>query len=306
MVPQILELFPNTASVVDLGCGTGVWLHNFKAKGVPRVLGLDGGISEDGMLLLRHDEFRSVNLSEPVRLPERFDLALSLEVAEHLPPRAAQTFVASLCRLSDLAIFGAAIPGQSGTWHVNERWPSYWAALFDAEGYELFDILRPLAWYDQRVEWWYAQNSLVFVRRSRDDLGQIARTVAARQDRPNPLDLVHPRCFETFRRSLEVQNTALVTAQEKITAYELRITQAEAQADRADAHATEMAAQADRAIAQAAAANAQLAAVLRSTSWRIMGPMRWVFAPMWRTARSVVRTFSRPPRTNLARRSHER
>ena len=190
---------------------------------------------------------------------------------------------------------------------MNERWPSYWAALFDAEGYELFEhteatgLVRPTCGMvgTRRIASFSCAVAVM-------TLGKSPEPLLRGKTGPTRWNLVHPRCFETFRRSLEVQNTALVTAQEKITAYELRITQAEAQADRADAHATEMAAQADRAIAQAAAANAQLAAVLRSTSWRIMGPMRWVFAPMWRTARSVVRTFSRPPRTNLARRSHER
>jgi len=201
--------------------------------------------------MLSDDEFRAVDLSEPVHFPEKFDLALSLEVAQHLLPGAAQTFIASICRISDLVIFGAAIPGQWGTGHVNERWPSYWAALFDAKGYELFDILRPLVWYDQRIEWCYAQNSLVFVRRTRDDLMQIARTAAADQGPPKPLDLVHPRCLEYLQRLLEARNKALVVALRKKTSYETRMAEAEAKAQEANARAAEAEAKADEANARA-------------------------------------------------------
>ena len=251
MVPRMLGLFPDVGSVVDLGCGTGVWLHLFKSNGVPRVLGLDGGIPNRDLLMLPDEEFRAVDLSEPVHFPERFDLALSLEVAQHLPPGAARTFVASICRSSDLVIFGAAIPGQSGTGHVNERWPSYWAALFDAKGYELFDILRPLVWYDQRIEWWYAQNSVVFVRRTRDDLTQIAKAAATIQGLQKPLDLVHPRCFEHLQRLMGARNKALVLALRKNTSYETRIAEAEAKAEEANARATEAQAKADEANARA-------------------------------------------------------
>jgi len=216
MVPRILKRFPNITSVVDLGCGTGVWLHFFKSNGVPKVLGLDGETSDNYLLILPDGEFQAVDLSKSLCLQERFDLAISLEAAQHLPSEAAQTFVASICRLSDLVVFGAAIPGQSGTEHVNERWPSYWTALFDAKGYEVFDILRPLLWYDQRIEWCYAQNSLVFVRRSRRDLTQIAQAVVALQEPPQPLDVVHPRCFEQLQRLVETQNKALALAQKKL------------------------------------------------------------------------------------------
>jgi len=216
MVPRILKRFPNITSVVELGCGTGVWLHFFKSNGVPKVLGLDGETSDSNLLILPGGEFRAVDLSKSLCLQEKFDLAISLEVAQHLPPEAAQTFVASMCRLSDLVIFGAAIPGQSGTEHVNERWPSYWTALFDAKGYEVFDILRPLFWYDQRIEWCYAQNSLVFVRRNRRDLTQIAQAVVALQEPPRPLDVVHPRCFEQLQRLMETQNKALALAKKKL------------------------------------------------------------------------------------------
>jgi SAM-dependent methyltransferase len=316
MVPHILTLLPGIASVVDLGCGSGVWLQQFKNAGIPRVLGLDGGNAEDGFMLLRHEEFRRVDFAEPLRVTERFDLALSIEVAEHLPPSVATRFVASLCQLSDAVVFGAAIPGQSGTWHINERWPSYWAALFDAEGYDVFDVIRPLAWYDHRVEWWYAQNTMLFVRRGRDDLAQNARAAAMHQDVAAPLDRVHPRCFEAFRRSLETHERALEDLRTQVAVATTRASEAEvragqAQARTAAAEALAMEADARTAAADArtaaaeariSAATADLTAILHSTSWRITGPLRRrvtrsprlrravrsVLGPVWRVARAAV------------------
>jgi hypothetical protein len=290
---------------------------------MPRVLGLDGGNAEDGFMLLRHEEFRRVNFAEPLRVTERFDLALSIEVAEHLPPSMATHFVASLCQLSDAVVFGAAIPGQSGTWHINERWPSYWAALFDAEGYDVFDVIRPLAWYDHRVEWWYAQNTMLFVRRGRDDLAQNARAAAMRQDVAAPLDRVHPRCFEAFRRSLETHERALEDlrtqlavattraseaevragqAQASTAAAEASTAAAEARATAAEARAMEADARTAEAEARISAATANLTAILHSTSWRITGPLRRrvtrvprlrravrsVLGPVWRVTRAAV------------------
>lgn len=197
VVPRILELFPWITSVVDVGCGAGTWLHQFRLHGVSRIVGLDIGDPSDDLLHIRKSEFLCKDLSVPFRLEGGFDLAMSLEVAEHLPPESAETFISNITQLSDVIIFGAAIPGQGGTDHVNERWPSYWAALFKKRGFVCFDVLRGSLWYDERVEWWYKQNMLIFVGKNRTDL--TAALQAKCGGYKAPLDLVHPHCFEIYR-----------------------------------------------------------------------------------------------------------
>jgi hypothetical protein len=59
-----------------------------------------------------------------------FDLAICLEVAEHLPPEAAEGFIDSLTRLAPVVLFSAAITFQVGNQHLNGQWPDYWATLF--------------------------------------------------------------------------------------------------------------------------------------------------------------------------------
>ena len=53
-----------------------------------------------------------------------------MEVAEHLPREKASVFIDTLTKHSGIVLFSAAVPGQGGTYHVNEQWPKYWNELF--------------------------------------------------------------------------------------------------------------------------------------------------------------------------------
>ena len=151
-------------SVVDVGCGVGTWLAEFRKLGVGDVIGVDGDYVDRAKLQIPPDRFVAKDLAAPLTLGRTFDLVTSLEVAEHLPATAADGFVAALVDLGPVVLFSAAIPGQGGEGHVNEEWPQAWARRFAAHGYRWADPLRSLLWNDARVEFWYAQNLLVFHR----------------------------------------------------------------------------------------------------------------------------------------------
>lgn len=188
-VPLILKLVP-AKSVVDVGCGSGTWAREYLAAGC-EVLGIDGHIVRPEQLLIPVSQFQRANLAEPLVVGRKFDLVNCLEVAEHLPPARADSFVADLCRLGDVVVFSAAVPGQGGTHHVNEQWQSCWVARFQSQGFAAVDCLRAQIWGDERVAWWYRQNLFVFIRESR--LADFPAAVAARQSWP--VDLVHPRAY---------------------------------------------------------------------------------------------------------------
>lgn len=154
-------------SVVDYGCGTGTWLKRFKTEGVHDVLGLDGGHIHPDLLEISPTEFCQTDLRSPTAVDRIFDLAICLEVAEHLPESAAPVLVETLVKVSPAVLFGAAIPGQGGSGHINEQWQSYWADLFAVHGYFPDDALRHAFWsHHPLVTYHYSQNTLLYTQSS--------------------------------------------------------------------------------------------------------------------------------------------
>lgn len=193
IVPFLLEVI-KPRSVVDVGCGDGTWLSEFYGCGITDILGLDGDYVTPDQLRIPNQFFQSRDLQRDHQVPRTFDLALSLEVAEHVPQEFATLFVHFLCSLAPVVLFSAAIPGQAGINHVNEQWQSYWADKFAVEDFAPIDCIRPRVWEEPAVAVWYAQNSLLYVRRS--FLGQNPALQAfSREKQSMPLNLVHPRLF---------------------------------------------------------------------------------------------------------------
>ena len=103
-----------------------------------------------------------MDLSRPFKINGRYDLAICLEVAEHIPDEHSRDLVDALCAAAPVVLFSAAVPGQGGTGHINERWPEYWRERFEARGYRICDVIRPRIREDRRVVWWYRQNIVIY------------------------------------------------------------------------------------------------------------------------------------------------
>jgi SAM-dependent methyltransferase len=164
VVPYVISIFPDIHSVIDFGCGTGTWLSVFKKCGIEKITGLDGDWVDKTQLLIDEDCFVEQDLTKSMNNDEKYDLAISLEVAEHLDEKFADSFLDNLCEKSDLIIFGAAVPNQGGTNHVNEQWQSYWVNKFEMRGYTAIDLLRGKFANNKKVKYFYAQNALVYIR----------------------------------------------------------------------------------------------------------------------------------------------
>jgi SAM-dependent methyltransferase len=193
IVPLVLELV-QPRSVIDIGCGAGTWLSVFKEFGIEEICGVDGDYVGEKILKIPKEQFLSLDLRKPFHLDRQFDLVLSLEVAEHLPPESAGIFIDSLTRLGSVILFSAAIPQQGGTQHMNEQWPDYWVKFFQHKGYVVIDCIRKRIWQNANVEWWYAQNVLLFVRTNHLDryppLKKEFENTALSQ-----LSIVHPKKY---------------------------------------------------------------------------------------------------------------
>jgi SAM-dependent methyltransferase len=161
VVPELVRWF-EPESVVDVGCGEGAWLAEFVTAGC-RCVGIDGPQVDPARLLVPCDAFLVRDLERPLSLAgERFDLAVSLEVAEHLSPARADGFVEDLTRLSDRVLFSAAVPGQGGYGHVNEQPHDYWIRRFEERGYAVTTVLQRRFADDETVASWYRDNLLLF------------------------------------------------------------------------------------------------------------------------------------------------
>jgi hypothetical protein len=166
VMPLLIEAFA-PQSMIDVGCGRGAWLAAARELGVSDVLGVDGAYVDVASLLIPAERFTPHDLTTPLRIARRFDVALSLEVGEHLIEAVAPTFVESLVAAAPVVVLTAPVPNQPGTQHLNGQWPEYWAQLFRSRGYVAFDPFRLRLWDDRRVEYWYAQNMVVFVSADR-------------------------------------------------------------------------------------------------------------------------------------------
>ena len=187
------------ASLADIGCGTGTWLAAGLAMGAQSAWGLEGAWVTPAMLDDPRIAFIPHDLEQAFAGP-RVDLAMSLEVAEHLSPARADGFVADLVALAPAVLFSAAIPGQGGVGHLNEQWQSWWAGLFARHGYTAHDVIRPAIWADDGVPAWYRQNTIVYLdAASRAALGLVPTD-------PALLDTVHPAFWSRANRELAYAN----------------------------------------------------------------------------------------------------
>lgn len=187
-------------SIIDVGCGTGTWLAAALGLGATSARGIEGDwvttdMLDDARIALRNQSLEDEVVGAPA------DLAISLEVAEHLSLERADSFIADLTRLAPAILFSAAIPGQGGVSHINEQWQSYWAEKFIANGYHPVDLVRFQIWNNDEVPMWYRQNIILYLSSS-----QLAASELKPASDPKNLDIVHPLFWERANRELRYAN----------------------------------------------------------------------------------------------------
>lgn len=193
LLPDIFALYP-FHSVVDFGCGSGAWLRAANAI-IPaddpqrRLTGVDGPYAKT-IAKCEGARFIFQDMEDRV-LVEKHDLAICLEVAEHLSPGRAETLIDDICSATDVAFFGAAVDGQGGLDHLNEQPQSYWAQLFARRGYHPFIFHRVRHWNNPVFERcpFYIANSFLYIK----DSHPLSSAIEHLRAGPNDiLDVVHP------------------------------------------------------------------------------------------------------------------
>ena len=154
-------------AVIDVGSGSGALLAALQRRGVPRLAGLEG--SEEGLRRSRRLRVNAgfCDLTQPFRLGPQFDVAVCLEVAEHLPADVADQFAGCLASGPDVLVFSAATPGQGGENHVNEQPHDYWIEKLRAHGFAVDEEMTARVreeWSERAVASWYCRNVIFFRR----------------------------------------------------------------------------------------------------------------------------------------------
>lgn len=196
VVPLALR-FIQPKSVIDVGCGQGLWLKVFIEEGIEDVVGYDGEYVERDKLHFPKEKFIAADLEQPLTLTKKFDLAVSLEVGEHLSDTSSRIFVKNLTDAAPVILFSAAIPGQGGVHHINEQWPQYWEARFKEQGYVPVDCLRRHVWDDKHVTFYYAQNVMFYIKETAlSNYPKLNEELKAGHGKA--LALVHPQMYSYY------------------------------------------------------------------------------------------------------------
>jgi hypothetical protein len=201
---EILNLVFNITkpnSILDVGCGRGSWLTVAKELGAKTIYGIDGQWN-DGKHIDKHIVYKSMDLNKNFVLESKFDLTICLEVAEHLEANSANNLISSLVNTSDIIIFSAAFKYQGGVNHINQNLHSYWANLFLKYNFLAFDIIRPEIWSNDKVSYWYRQNTFLYLKKDSSKFNDLSK--AYNYVKNNKLmDSIHP---EMFFRKIESQS----------------------------------------------------------------------------------------------------
>jgi SAM-dependent methyltransferase len=200
ILPLVLANLP-VRSAVDIGCGHGPWLRALQEFEITDVAGYDGDYVDRSRLLMDPAKFTPVDLRGDFEIRRTFDLAIALEVAEHLPSEFADPFIKRLVMAAPFVLFSAAIPGQRGVHHVNEQWQDYWRSIFHSFRFSPVDLIRPEIWGHPDVEFWYQQNTILYCSaaalRNNQDLKPVPDNVS--------LNRVHPTLYEARLDELKMQ-----------------------------------------------------------------------------------------------------
>jgi SAM-dependent methyltransferase len=144
--------------IIDVGCGPGIYVKALR----------EAGIEADGVDLDPSSPYEIMDVfSEEFedRFKGKYDIAMCIEVAEHLPEARSEDLVKRLTMLAPTVLFSAAVPGQGGHGHINCQPKEYWINAFAKLNYvvdqEATDKLLAFMTSGYHMGW-FKNNAVVF------------------------------------------------------------------------------------------------------------------------------------------------
>lgn len=196
-----INTFYNFKSAVDFGCGMGTWCNVMESFNKEDYLGIDQHDYSSEYMLISQEKYLKYDLCYPLSLSRKYDIAISVEVAEHIDSKYAGIFIGNLCRHSDVILFSAALPNQGGTGHINEQPCSYWKQIFERFKYRAIDCIRPVFWNNKTIEVWYRNNSILYI--NEQIYNEFIKLIPTQI---HPLDIVHPEMLERILKKRGLNN----------------------------------------------------------------------------------------------------
>jgi len=166
IVAQVIKNLYNPKTVVDIGCGTGIYIKELNNLSVS-VFGIDGSSAAKKNFRLPESLFLLQNITRDFNLHKKYDMALCFEVAEHIQKESSNILVQNITKLSNVILFTASPKGQGGIGHINEQDKTFWIYLFKKSGFMFNDAatkkLKKI-FYKNNTIFWIHKNIMVFER----------------------------------------------------------------------------------------------------------------------------------------------
>jgi predicted TPR repeat methyltransferase len=162
-------------SLIDIGCGNGVLLESLRAYNVT-TKGIEGSINGVQICTTKGLNVAQYDLRKKIVHTDTFDVAVSIEVAEHIEEEYVDIFIDNVCSFSDTIILTASPVDDGGVYHHNVKDKTYWKEKFLERNYYevvyvdfLCDLVESIP---PRREYLY-NNMIVFKRKNNDGTRQL-------------------------------------------------------------------------------------------------------------------------------------
>jgi hypothetical protein len=165
VLSTVFEVIGLPDSFLDVGGGAGSWCGAAKDLGVQRVCLIDACPPHQVIPELSVHEHVQADLEAGIPSQGFFDLVACIEVIEHISSPSANRLIKQITDCTNLVLFSAAIPGQGGIGHINERLHEYWHDRFAEHSFEKYDIIRPLMLSNSSIPSIYRQNLVVYAKK---------------------------------------------------------------------------------------------------------------------------------------------
>lgn len=141
---KIIELF-SPRTVLDAGCANGYLVSALRQRGV-EAWGLDissYAIESAPEEIKPYLCVQSMTDPLPDHFPQRYDVAVTIEVLEHMFPEDGTKAIKRLCQYSDTVIFSSTPDDIDNRTHVNVQQAEYWAKEFSKHSFYR-NLLQPM------------------------------------------------------------------------------------------------------------------------------------------------------------------